>query len=232
VGGSWSNHVWLEKESFNKKSLAQKFAHDSSENSLGNLSTCLDGMVTVNQDLWLNDWDKTVLLADRSVSGKSVGVGSDSSLGWEARCWVDLEDSSPLGKSYSHSVVLGTSLAKSIKSLSGSLIWASAEVNDTSVHLDSAVNSSSLENLNESGSIGSIVSDSLVEHDHSTDVLLDSWGSEEKLSVSNSVFVGILNGDSIESLSNGSGGLVSCEDSLSWGADFLCDLDELILELS
>jgi len=60
--------------------------------------------------------------------------------------------------------------------------------------------------------------------------LINARGGEQKLSVGLSVFVGVLNLDAIESLSDGSSALVSGEDSLAWSADLLGGLDEFFLE--
>ena len=102
---------------------------------------------------------------------------------------------------------------------------------ESSVDFNTAVDSSSSENIAEllvTCSVG--IFDGLVEHDHSTDVLLDVWGGEEKLSVSLSVGMVVLNVDALESLSNSSGRLIGGEDTLAWGANFLACFHELLFE--
>jgi len=81
-------------------------------------------------------------------------------------------------------------------------------------------------------SINGGILNSLVEHDDSTDVLIKAWGSEKKLSVSLSVFVGVLDTDSIESLTDSSSRLISSKDSLTWGGDVLDGLNEFSFEFS
>ena len=136
-------------------------------------------MITILKDFWLNDWSKSILLADGSVPGKGVSSLSNSSLRWAA-VLVDLEDGSPFGKSASQFVVFSASSTKSIKTLGGCLSIGSSDNLETSVDLDTAVNSSSSKHIAELLITGSVaVLDGLVKHDDSTDVLLDVWGGEK-----------------------------------------------------
>lgn len=187
-------------------------------------------MISINEDLWLNDWHESVLLADRSISSERVGSLINGNLGWESIS--NLEDSSPFSESTSHGIILSASLTKSIESGGGSLIIGSSNWDESAINLNSAVNVSSSEDLSEFLSILGGISNSLIVHDDSAYVLINLWGGEKELSVSLSVVVVVLDANSIESLSNGSSGLVSSEDSLSWSADFLGSLDEFFLELS
>lgn len=96
---TWGDHVWLQKETLNEEFLGEELLHDSGENSFGDFSADLDGVVTILENLWLDDWDESVLLANRSVSGKGMGSLLDGGLGWASVS--DFEDSSPLGESAS-----------------------------------------------------------------------------------------------------------------------------------
>jgi hypothetical protein len=146
---------------------------------------------------------------------------------------ADLQNSSPFRKSASQFIVLSASLAKSIESLGCGLSVGSTDWHETCVDLDTAVDSSSSEDLGEFlGAVGSGVPDSLIKHDDAADVLLDTRCREKKLTISLSVGVVVLDADSVESLSDGTGGLVSCEDSLARGADLLGSLDELLFEVT
>ena len=160
-----------------------------------------------------------------------MGSLSDSSLGWASSS--NLANGSPLCESASHSIVLSASLTKSIKSLSGSLSISSSNIDESCVDLNTAVNASSSEDLNELlGAIGSGVANSLIEHDDTADVLLNTWGGEKHLSVSLSVGMVVLNANAVESLSNGASGLISSENTLARGADVFAGLDELFLEVT
>lgn len=129
--------------------MVEKFGHDSSENFLGNESALLDTVITILKNLWLDNWSKSVLLADRSVSGKSVGGLSNSGISRASSCWVDLENGSPLGESASKSIVFSASFAESIKTLSGGLTVGSSNNLKSSIDLDTAVNSLSSKEIAE-----------------------------------------------------------------------------------
>jgi len=77
---------------------------DDRENVLGDLLASLKGVSSVHKNFGFDDRDKSVLLADRSVSGESVSVFVDSELG--GFFVGDLEDGSPFGESSASSVVL------------------------------------------------------------------------------------------------------------------------------
>jgi hypothetical protein len=53
---------------------------DSREDSLGNLGAFLDGVLSVDEDLRLDNGDKSVGLADGSVPGEGVGGLRDRQL--------------------------------------------------------------------------------------------------------------------------------------------------------
>jgi len=127
--------------------LIEKFLHNCRENFLGNSGANLYIMLTVLEDLWLDDWHETVLLTDRAVSGEGMSSLSDSGLSWAST--TNFEDSSPFREPASQSVVFSASLAKSIKTLGGSLTIGSANWDETSVNLDTAMNSSSSQDVGE-----------------------------------------------------------------------------------
>jgi len=90
---------------------------DSGEDTLRNLSTSLNIVGTILENLGFNDGDKAILLADGSVAGESVGGLMNGKVGGEAI--TDLEDSAPLGKTASFIVEgLGTG-SKTVETLSG-----------------------------------------------------------------------------------------------------------------
>ena len=190
----------------------------------------MDIVLTILKDLWLDDWHKTVLLADGTVSGKTVGGLSDSKVGWEAI--TNFEDGSPLSKSATQFVVLSASLAKVIETLSGSLSISTTDNLKTLVDLNTAVDASASQQVTEALAIFAGITDGLVEHDDARYVLLDIWGGEEELTIGLSILVVVLNANVVKSLTNGAGGLIGSEDTLSWGTNLLGGLDKFFLELS
>lgn len=63
-------------------------------------------------------------------------------------------------------------------------------------------------------------------------MLLEIRGGEKEFSIELSVLMGVLDVDTIKSLTNSSGGLIGSEDSLSWGDDVLDSLNEFGFEVS
>jgi len=86
--------------------------HDGGENSFRDRGTGLDGVGSISENLWLDDWDKSVVLADGSISSQSVGSLIDGELTWHSV--ANLENCSPLGKSASFFVESFCSSSKSI----------------------------------------------------------------------------------------------------------------------
>ena len=184
-------------------------------------------MRAVSEDLRLDDWDETVVLADGSVAGKSVGGLTNRDHRWAST--TNLENSSPFGEAASFCVEGSGTSTKTVETLSGSLIVCSHNRNESLIELDTGFNSSGAEELNKVCTILGGLIDSLLVHDDARDVFLDRWGSEEKLSVCTSVGLSILNLDGIKALSDGSSALISSQDTFAWSADFLCGSNELFL---
>jgi len=128
--------------------LSEKLLHDSTEYFLGNNSALLDSMITILEDLWLDNWHESVLLADGSVSSKGVSGLLNSGIRW-ADVLINLKDGSPFSESASQFVIFSASGTKSIKSLGGCLSIGSSDNLETSVDLDTAVNVSGSEDLAE-----------------------------------------------------------------------------------
>ena len=105
--------------------------------SLRNFSTFLDAMASIGEDFWLNDWDKTSMLADRSVSSKRVGCLINGLFRWTSSFLIDLDDSSPFCESDSHSIVFFSSFVHTVKTHSGSLIFSSLDGGHSNINLDS-----------------------------------------------------------------------------------------------
>lgn len=64
--------------------------------------------------------------------------------------------------------------------------------------------------------------------DDTGDVFVESWGSEEHISVSSSVLRGVLESNSLEFFLDGSWRFVGSQDTFAWSADFVCGLDEFL----
>jgi len=114
--------------------------HDSGEDSLGDVSADLNGVLTILKDLWLDDWHETILLADGTVSCERMSGLGDSNLSWTFVS--NLNYCSPLSESASKGIIFSASSTESVKTLGGGLLISSSDDLESSVNLDTAVNSS------------------------------------------------------------------------------------------
>lgn len=133
----------------------------------------------------------------------------------------DLQNGSPLSKSESLSIEIRGHLSQRVKTHCGSLIIGSRNYLKTLIDLNSGNYSSLEEQLREEKTVIGLLSCLFRVEDDSTNVLFKIRGSEQQLSVQSSVLCGVLNIDRLELLSDCSFGLISCQNTFSWGADSL-----------
>jgi len=203
--------------------------HHSGEDLLGDTGTLVDVVVAVGEDLGLDDGHKTVILADGSVAGEGVGGLANGEL--RGASISNLEDGSPLGKAAALGVEGGSAGSQAVETLSGALVPGATKDDEALVELDTGMNATGAEELNEVLSASGSLVDGLLVHDDAGDIFLDGGCGEEEFSVCASVVDVVLDGDRVESLSDSASGLVSSEDTLTRGSDLTSHLDELVLEV-
>lgn len=148
--------------------MRDEFVHHCIENLLGDLSTLLDVMLTITKDFRLNDWHKTIVLANLTISGKRMSSLSDGN--FRRAIITNFDDGSPLGESGTHLIVGSSSLGKAIETLSLGFIISSFDENHTSIDLDSSEDSLFGKVLGEVYSIRVKLTNGLIVHDGTTDV--------------------------------------------------------------
>ena len=191
VRGTSSDHVWLEEGTLDDQVLVEHGLHDSAEDELGDAGALVDRVAAIGEDLGLDDGHEAVVLADGTVAGKGVGSLADGDHRWAAIS--DLEHGSPLGEAAALGVELGSAAIETVETLGSGLAIGAADGNDSLIELDTGLDATRAEELDEVLSTGSGLVDGLLVQDDAGDVLLDSWGGEEELSVSTSVVFGVLN---------------------------------------
>ena len=135
TSGTLSDHVGFQQKTLEEESLGDELIHDSVEDLLGNLSTFSNIMITIRNNLWLNDWHETIVLANLTISGERVGSLGDGNLRWAI--FIDLNDSSPFGEPGTHLVVSSGSLGKSIETLGLSFIISTLNKDHAGINLNS-----------------------------------------------------------------------------------------------
>lgn len=171
LGGirSWSHHVRLQERTFQEHVVIVERLVAGREHALCHVSAAIDVVVTINEDLWLDDRDQAVLLADDGVASQSIGVLVDREL--TGLGGADLQDGAPLGKASSGSVVLLAALRKAIESLSGGLAIGPGELDGALVDLDAGEHTALLEDFDEGLAVGSLLEEGLLEEDGAAQVL-------------------------------------------------------------
>lgn len=128
-------------------------------------------MVTVGKDLRLYDRHDPGALTDRSVTGQHVGVLYDGEL---ARgVFRDLQHASPLGKMASVLFVLDTTCLEIVETLGRAFVIGAEERNDAFVYFYAGDDVALLQQFDERRTVVGLLIESLMEENHSRNVLSD-----------------------------------------------------------
>lgn len=165
IGGTWGDHVGLEEHTFEENLVFKKGLHHLLENSFRNFSADINAVVSIGEDFWFDNGNKSVFLADSSVSSKRVSSLEHCSLAWSSL--ANLNNSSPLGESASLFVVLLASFSETVEALSGVLIVGLWDDDETLVDLDTWNDALALEEFNEVNTVNGLLVEGFLEHDDS-----------------------------------------------------------------
>lgn len=70
--GSRGNHARLEEDTLKEDIVLSKVEENLGPNLPGNLESPVNAVLTVKQDLWLNNWDQSIVLKNRQKKKKSL----------------------------------------------------------------------------------------------------------------------------------------------------------------
>jgi len=216
--GAGGDHVGLQEDTFKINVVIREGLEDSSINLLGGLEAETDVVFTVREDFGFDDGDETVGLADSGISGKTPSVFLDGDVRGAA-VGGDLEDSSPLSESATNVVEFLGSLGEVVEAEGGGFVLGSWEDSSSLVNLNTGNNTLFFQKVHELLTLlGGLLGGFFVEDD-TRDVLFEIGGGEEEFSVSSSVFFVVFELDVVESLSDGTGGFISSEDTETTSGD-------------
>ena len=108
-------------------------------------------MISIQKNFRFNDWDKSVLLADRSVTSERKSSFLNCYI--RRTVFINFNDCSPFSKTTSHRIIFYASFSKSIKSGSGSLFVSSSNFNETAIDFDTSMDATRAKVINKLGSI-------------------------------------------------------------------------------
>ncbi len=133
-------------------------------------------MLTVHENLWLDDGNDSLLLAKGGVSSQSVRVGDDAIVRGEALS--DGDYSAPLGEACPELSVLSKSFAESIETLGDFLTRKASEVSCSRVHLDSRQDPPFRQNIDERSAISGALPQRLIKENDAAYVICEAGGCE------------------------------------------------------
>ena len=187
-----SDHVRFQETSFPEDVVIRESLNDNSEDSFSDLLADFNGMLTIDEDFRLNNGDKSVSLADSSISSQTPSILLDG-LFRRASISRDLQDSSPFSKTATNSVEFLGHCIEGVESHSGSLIISSRKNLDSLVNLNSGEDTFLSKKLNEIGSARRVLLSSFRVEDNTGDMFLKSGSGEEQFSVCLSVYFSVFN---------------------------------------
>jgi len=216
--GTGGDHVGLQEDTFKINVVISEGLEDSSINSLGGLEADSDVVFTVREDFGFDDGDETVGLADSGISGKTPSVFLDGGFRGAA-VGGDLEDSSPLSESATNVVEFLSSLGEVIETEGGGFFVSSGDDSSTLVELNTGEDTLFLQEIHKLLAVlGGLLGGFFVKDD-TRDIFFEIGSGEEEFSVSSSVFFAVFELDVVESLSDGTSGLIGSEDTETSSAD-------------
>lgn len=142
---------------------------NSRQNFLSNLLATLEVVITIRENFRLNNWDDSGALANGGITSENIGVLEDGQFAWASI--LDLQHAPPLGEMTSVFLVLNATRLQIVESLGGALIFSAKQWHDTLVNFDSGQHVAFFHQLDKGSSIVGLLVESLVEQNHTGDVL-------------------------------------------------------------
>ena len=142
-------------------------------------------------------------------------VGLDAEAGGIAR--ADVDDRAPLGETGAETVIFREPLAQPVETLGDGLVREIGEGLRALVDLDAGEDAKRCEVLRERHAGAGALAQRLVVQDHTADGLVEAGGREQHLAVELAIRCGGFERDGIETLRDGAGAFIGCEDPLTGG---------------
>merc|ERR1719223_484890 len=186
----------------------------------------VDVMLPIGHNLRLHDGHKALALADGGIASQCVHGVPDCQITWNSFCRVELEHVSPLGKTSSLSICLGTPLLQIIKTESCDL-WVLERTDFCTpnalliiafVDLDARDHAVRRDVLYHIRAISIFLEERFPMQDHAADVLTEAGCREAQRPVGSSILYCVwdLCGIRMASTKPRACGLICCKKSLAW----------------
>merc|ERR1719223_247845 len=202
----------------------------------------VDVMLPIGHNLRLHDGHKALALADGGIASRCVHGVPDCQIAWNSFCRVELEHISPLGKTSSLSICLGTPLLQVIQSDSCDL-WVlqwtdfctpNALLIVAFVDLDARDHAVRHDVLYHIRAISIFLEERFPMQDYAADVLAEAGCREAQRPVGSTILnrVWDLCGIRMASTKPRACGLISCQKSLAWRTQLRSRLFQLCQNVS
>jgi len=219
--GTRGNHGRLEEDTLKENAVISHIFKGLGPSHLSDLKSAVNVVVTIKENLGLDNGDETRILGNGGVTGKTVGAVSDSGGGGTSG---NRDNRAPLSEAGTLLVVLITTLGKTVKASAPGLAVGVGERVETLVDLNTGNKSLLVQAGNHGLSRADVLEESLLEEDGTGDVLAETGGGHQQLTVSLTVLNGVLEANGFETLAAGGVGLVHGENAFARGGNLLLHL--------
>ena len=130
--------------------------------------TCI--MSSVHEYFGFDNWDQTLLLANRCISSESMGIGRKASI--TGQFTIDFDYGTPLCETSTHGEIFRTSLSKPIKAFCNFLSIVTSKFLGTSINLYSRQNITRTQVVRNRGAIIHVLTNGfIIENDTANRIL-------------------------------------------------------------
>ena len=218
VLSSWGNHGRLQQDAFKHDTIVSHVLESLSPGGGSDLQGAIDGVVTIEEDLWLDNWDEAGVLGYGGVAGQSIGTVTDGDLGWAG--W-DGDDGAPLAEASTLLVVVGATLGEAVETGAPRFAVGIVEWMESLVDLDTWDDALLVQAVDHWLASTGLLVEGLLEEDGTRDVLAEAWGGDEELTVGLTVGFSVLQADGFQALAASGVGFVHGEDTLALGGNLV-----------
>lgn len=216
--GTGGDHGRLQEDTLEEDTVVSQVLESLGPGHFGDFESAVDIVLTVQEDLGLNDGDETGVLSNGGVAGEAVSAVTDGDGGGTGG---DGDDGAPLGETSALLVVLGATLGEAVETGAPGLSVGVGEGVESLVDLDTGDDAVIVEAVDHGSATTSVLEEGLLEKDGTRDELAETGGGNEELTVSLTVLDGVFEADRFQALTAGSVGLVHGQDALTRGCDLL-----------
>mmetsp|Transcript_7522 Transcript_7522/g.14701 ORF Transcript_7522/g.14701 Transcript_7522/m.14701 type:complete len:270 (+) Transcript_7522:668-1477(+) len=225
--GTFKDHVGLQEGPLEENTLQAKSTVAGSNHFFSPHLGGGEVVVSIHKDLWFNDGHKSIVLADGSVTRKSMG-GFLNGVRGRSLSRKNLHHGTPFGKSSAEFVVFLAAKVEISQTLGVELAIGSRKRTGTLVNFDTEDHTLFLETVNKIGSVWHLLEKGFLEKDHPANVLSKSRGGSKQVAVRPAVVTIVLNTDALEAFSDRASRFISGENSLSRRGDGIRSRDEFL----